>query len=106
MAEQAVNWLNLAPLCLALSRYGNGDRLSEIVLHFGSALPARGVWTDVELGKFLSTSSAVSSPTTSGGLTWSDNFGKGDGVMAGVTQLEQIPSAAKCGAEYVGVVDK
>ena len=53
MTGRAVISLNRAPLCPALTRHGVGDRLGEMVFHFGSALAARGVLTDLELGKLV-----------------------------------------------------
>ena len=51
MIERAANSMNLAPLCLALTRHGNRGQLGEVMFYLGKALDARGVLTDAELGK-------------------------------------------------------
>ena len=51
--ERAENSPNVALVFPSLIRQGNRERLGEMVLHFGSALAARGVLTDAELGKLV-----------------------------------------------------
>ena len=53
MTDWAASSLSLAVFCPALIRHGFFNRLSEMISHFGSTLAARGVLTDVELGKLL-----------------------------------------------------
>ena len=53
LIERAANSLCLEPLCPASIWHRNRDRLGEVMLHFGSALVARGVLTDADLGKLV-----------------------------------------------------
>ena len=51
--DRAASSLILAPLRLALICPGNCELLGEMVLHFESAMAARGVLTNVDLGKLV-----------------------------------------------------